>query len=81
MINGGRLTTADGSGSFLVHYGLGCMFDDDQVVLSDFLPTHSANFDHDGDVDGADFVQWHGDLGIKARPMPTTTVPNHSDES
>ena len=34
--NGARMTTSDGFGSFLVHYGSGSLFDPKSVVLSDY---------------------------------------------
>ena len=63
--NGQRLTTSDGLGSFLVNYGAGSLFNPNQVVLSAFQPagTFSADFDHDGNVDGDDLAQWRGDFG------------------
>jgi T5SS/PEP-CTERM-associated repeat protein len=51
-------------GSFVVHYGMGSLFDPDHVVLTDFQPHPTADFDNDGDVDGADLVQWQGDFGV-----------------
>lgn len=54
--SGQRLSTSDGSGSFLVNYGVSSTFDPDQIVLSDFQATAGADFDNDGDVDGTDFL-------------------------
>mgnify|MGYP001461361420 CR=1 FL=1 len=56
--SGQRVTTTDGGGSFLVNYGFGSPFDDNQVILSAFLPSVSGDFDLDGDVDGRDFLAW-----------------------
>ena len=64
-INSQRLDTTDGTGSFLVNYGIGSAFDNDQIVLSNFeanafLP---GDFDQDGDVDGSDFLNWQRNDG------------------
>jgi len=80
--NGGRLTTTDGAGSFLVHYGLASQFDPDQIVLTDFQAT-GADQDHDGDVDGADFLLiqrsdpslislWESQFGAQTIPQTST---------
>jgi T5SS/PEP-CTERM-associated repeat protein len=65
VANGQRLTTSDGLGSFLIHYGAGSAFDPDQVVLSNFLSTDGlpGDFNHDGTVDAADYVVWRKGLG------------------
>ncbi len=57
--SGERLTTDDGIGSFVVDFDYG----NDQIVLSDFELTFSADFDTDGDVDSDDLVQWESDYG------------------
>ena len=49
---GSRLDTVDGLGSFLVDIDFGL----DQIVLSNFMPNVTADFDNDGDVDGIDFL-------------------------
>jgi T5SS/PEP-CTERM-associated repeat protein len=54
IVSGQRLATSDGVGSFLVSYGPGSP----QVLLSNFLPALSGDFDLDGDVDGNDFLTW-----------------------
>jgi hypothetical protein len=54
IASGQRLTTSDGLGSFLVSYGPGSP----QVVLSAFQTSLAGDFDHDGDVDGRDFLIW-----------------------
>ena len=53
---GQRLETTDGSGSFVVNYGLGSAFDQDQIVLSDFewLAGLAGDFNHDGLLDALD---------------------------
>jgi T5SS/PEP-CTERM-associated repeat protein len=53
-------------GSFVVHYGVGSPFDPSHVILTDFQPHPTADFDNDGDVDGADLTQWQGDFGVNA---------------
>jgi autotransporter-associated beta strand protein len=57
VANGTRLTTSDGSGSFLVRYGAGSPFPPNTIVLHSFLPA-SADFNNDGRVDGRDFLVW-----------------------
>jgi T5SS/PEP-CTERM-associated repeat protein len=54
IASGQRLATSDGLGSFLVSYGPGSP----QVVLSAFQIGIPGDFDHDGDVDGRDFLVW-----------------------
>jgi T5SS/PEP-CTERM-associated repeat protein len=54
--NGQRL--AAGDGSFLVNYGSGSPFDPTSVVLSSYQPPTPGDFDHDGNVDGKDFLFW-----------------------
>jgi T5SS/PEP-CTERM-associated repeat protein len=53
--SGQRLPTADGAGSFAVHYGDGSPFDPTQVVLSDF-GVCIADFNGDGVVDTRDVL-------------------------
>jgi T5SS/PEP-CTERM-associated repeat protein len=62
VTTGGRLATTDGLGSFLVHYGAGSS-NPNQIVLSQFLPTFTADFDRDGDVDGDDLTVWQAAFG------------------
>ena len=59
--SGQRLTTLDGLGSFLVHYGATSTFDPTQVVLTDFVL--SGDFNGNGTVDAADYVVWRNGLG------------------
>jgi T5SS/PEP-CTERM-associated repeat protein len=63
ITNGQRLTTIDGNGSFLVHYGPGSAFNPNQVVLTAFeavaLP---GDFNHDGSVNAADYMVWRKGL-------------------
>jgi len=54
--SGQRLDTMDGLGSFLVHYGPGSAFNQNQIVLTGFEV--AGDFDLDGDVDGSDFLKW-----------------------
>jgi autotransporter-associated beta strand protein len=59
VANGTRLDTLDGSGSFVVNYGLGSPFDPSDVVLSSFLPASSpGDYNRDGAVNGADYTVW-----------------------
>jgi T5SS/PEP-CTERM-associated repeat protein len=56
--NGERLFLDFSRGSFIVNYGAESLFDPSQVVLSDFQPAATGDFDFDGDVDGRDFLLW-----------------------
>jgi cytoskeletal protein CcmA (bactofilin family) len=58
VANGERLFVIGSRGSFLVNYGLGSPFDPSQVVLTDFQPAATGDFDGDGDADGSDFLIW-----------------------
>jgi T5SS/PEP-CTERM-associated repeat protein len=58
VAGGQRLSTLDGNGSFTVNYGIGSPYNQNQIVLSNFQPTLTADFDHDGDVDGNDLGVW-----------------------
>ncbi len=61
---GQRLDTADGLGSFLVHYGPASPFDPDRVVLTDFvLAVALGDFDGDSDVDAFDLGVWQSSFG------------------
>ena len=52
VLNGQRLESIDGNGSFLVNYGIGSAFDASQVVLSDFqLNAVGPDFNADGLAD------------------------------
>jgi T5SS/PEP-CTERM-associated repeat protein len=63
IANGQRLLTADGAGSFLVHYGATSAFDPRQVVLTNFQSTIlPGDFNHNGSVDAADYVVWRRNL-------------------
>ncbi len=67
--NGARLNiSSGGTGSFQVNYGPGSSFGANQVVLSDFLgtATFTADFDNDGDVDGADLAEWQAAYGLNS---------------
>ena len=62
--NGQRLSTVDGLGSFLVHYGQSSVFDPFHVVLSDFASNIApGDFNADGIVDGNDLDNWHNSYG------------------
>jgi T5SS/PEP-CTERM-associated repeat protein len=64
VANGGRLPTVDGIGSFLVHYGAGSVFNQNQVILRAFeLATLPGDYNRNGVVDAADYVVWRKTLG------------------
>ena len=72
--SGQRVTTTDGAGSFLVHYGPGSAFNPNQIVLSAFeavtgLP---GDYNQNGVVDAADYVVWRDNEGT------TNMLPNDS---
>lgn len=48
VLPGARLATLDGAGSFMVNYGAGSNFDENMVVLSDFV-SHQLDGDFNGD--------------------------------
>lgn len=62
VTTGQRLATSDGLGSFLVHYGAGSP-NLNQIVLSQFLPSFTADFDKDFDVDHDDLTEWQSAYG------------------
>ncbi len=71
IANGQRLHTADGSGSFLVHYGAQSIYNLNQLILSHFQSSSSSgDFNGDGNVDAADFVIWR--RGIADGTMSTS---------
>ena len=62
--NGQRVTTSDGGGSFLVHYGAGSTLDPTQIVLSDFLAVElPGDYNQNGTVDEDDYTVWRDTLG------------------
>jgi len=74
IANGGRLTTTDGGGSFLVNYGPNTPFDPTTVVLSDFQPNTSAgvflNMSTRVQVEGGDDVLIGGFIVTGSEPKP-----------
>jgi hypothetical protein len=71
VLTGQRLDTVDGIGSFLVHYGAGSAFDDNQIVLTAFeLAALLGDYNDDGTVDAADFIVWSKNEGT------TNMLPN-----
>ena len=64
VATGQRLTTSDGNGSFLVQYGVGSPFNQNQIVLSAFeavlLP---GDYNGNNVVDAADYTLWRNTLG------------------
>ncbi len=67
---GERLTTTDGLGSFVVHYGASSQFSPNQVILSDFLavPDITGDLNLDGIVDGLDLGILLGNFGNNSAP-------------
>jgi T5SS/PEP-CTERM-associated repeat protein len=57
VANGQRVATSDGSGSFLVHYGVNSPLDPTALILSDFRPC-TADVNHDGQVDFFDYLDF-----------------------
>jgi hypothetical protein len=68
--------TSDGGGSFLVNYGVGSPFDDNQVILSAFQPagTLPGDYNNNGVVDAADYVLWRKNLG-SGPSLPNDDTP------
>ncbi len=64
VANGQRLTTIDGFGSFLAHYGGASTLDPNQLILDAFqavpLP---GDYNQNGSVDAADYIIWRRTLG------------------
>ncbi len=58
VANGQRLTTADGLGSFVVHYGSASTFDPTQIVLTSFSANLPGDYNGDGTVNAADYTVW-----------------------
>jgi T5SS/PEP-CTERM-associated repeat protein len=64
IANGQRLTTSNGLGSFMVHYGAGSAFNSKIIVLSAFQSIELAgDYNQNGTVDAADYVLWRNTLG------------------
>ncbi len=61
VTTGQRLMTDDGLGSFIVNYGAGSAFNQNQIVLSAFLL--QGDYNQNGVVDAADYVVWRKGLG------------------
>ncbi len=67
VANGERVDDTSGLGSFVAHYGPGSLFNPDQVVLTNFLPTVlPGDYNGDGTVDAADYVLWRKNDGSQA---------------
>jgi len=62
VANGQRLTTVDGIGSFLVHYGPGSALPQNQIILTDFEFT-PGDCDHDGNINLDDYAPLPDCLG------------------
>ena len=63
VTTGQRLLTADGMGSFVVNYGAGSTFNQNQIILSAFQAILAGDYNHDGLVDAADYTVWRDSLG------------------
>ena len=75
VANGLRLATADGLGSFVVHYGAGSTFDPTQIVLSNFLVAAiPGDYNQNGIVDAADYTVWRNNLG-SGTSLPNDDTP------
>ena len=61
VTTGQRLKTEDGLGSFIVNYGAGSAFNQNQIVLSTFLI--QGDYNQNGIVDAADYTIWRDTLG------------------
>jgi T5SS/PEP-CTERM-associated repeat protein len=76
VVNGQRLATTDGTGSFLVHYGDGSTFNPKQVVLTNFQQAGLfGDYNNDGLVDAADYVLWRARSGANS----TVDTQNYLD--
>jgi T5SS/PEP-CTERM-associated repeat protein/autotransporter-associated beta strand protein len=72
VTTGQRLATVDGLGSFLVHYGAGSAFNQNQIILTAFAL--AGDYNNNGSVDAADYVVWRKNVGA-----PAGTLPNDID--
>jgi T5SS/PEP-CTERM-associated repeat protein/autotransporter-associated beta strand protein len=64
VTSGQRLATADGIGSFLVYYGPGSPYNQNQIVLTAFeLAGIPGDYNQNGIVDAADYSVWRDHLG------------------
>jgi hypothetical protein len=73
IFTGQRLSTIDGDGSFLVHYGATSAFSPNQIVLTAFEaspPLLPGDYNADGTVDAADYAVWRDNEGT------ISTLPN-----
>jgi T5SS/PEP-CTERM-associated repeat protein/autotransporter-associated beta strand protein len=61
VTTGQRLATVDGLGSFLVHYGAGSAFNQNQIILTAF--ELAGDYNRNGIVDAADYVVWRRSVG------------------
>jgi T5SS/PEP-CTERM-associated repeat protein len=79
VINGTRLDTADGNGSFLVHYGPGSLFDPDSVILSGYMTTLIGDLNADGFVGIADLNIVLGNWNQAVPPGDPLADPSGDD--
>ncbi len=69
VLNGGRLATNDGTGSFVVHYGAGSLFNTGKIFLTDYqAATVPADLNMDTFVDGLDLGILLGNFENNATP-------------
>lgn len=67
VANGHRLSTSDGSGSFIVNYGPRL------IVLSSFLAALPGDYNQNGTVDAADYTVWRNNNGT-TNPLPNDPI-------
>ena len=68
VATGERLATLDGLGSFLVNYGAGSPFNQNQIILTAF--ELAGDYNDNGVVDAADYAVWRKNVGT------TNALPN-----
>jgi hypothetical protein len=68
VATGQRLSTIDGLGSFLVHYGIGSAMDPNRIILAAF--ELAGDYNNSGFVDAADYVVWRNTLGQVDASLP-----------
>jgi T5SS/PEP-CTERM-associated repeat protein len=75
VTDGQRLTTIDGTGSFLVNYGPTSILNPNQIRLTDFqLAGIPGDYNQNGVVDAADYARWRDNLG-SGTSLPNDDTP------